>query len=86
MSDTKQQIEDMAMWLKLFEQEVFESLSQMDTRIKVRIYTDKFQLIPSVWRLRKPWTKEAAKHYGHTWAGTFSWLWWEVEFYGVVKS
>ena len=54
--------------------------------MKVRIYTDKFQLIPSVWRLRKPWTKEAAKHYGHTWAGTFSWLWWEIEFYGVVKS
>ena len=35
MSDTKQQIEDMSMWLKLFEQEVFESLSQMDTRIAV---------------------------------------------------
>ena len=35
MSDTKQQIEDMSMWLKIFEQKVFESISRLDTRIAV---------------------------------------------------
>jgi hypothetical protein len=49
--------------------------------MKIEIYLDDFQLMPSVWRC---WlTGEQARYFDHTWAIVVSWLWWELEIFGT---
>ena len=38
--------------------------------------------IPYVWKLYAGFVGEQAKYYGHTWAFTLSWLWFEI---GVTR-
>ena len=38
--------------------------------------------IPYIWKLFPGFSGEQAKYYGHTWAFTLSWLWFEI---GVTR-
>jgi hypothetical protein len=54
--------------------------------MKLGVYVDDFQLIPSIWRLKTPFSGNQARYFGHTWAICWSWLWWEIEVHGDPKN
>ena len=53
--------------------------------MKLRIYLNNFEILPAIWRFPYDgsWTDSQARFYGHTWAFTVAWLWWELECSGT---
>lgn len=54
--------------------------------MKGYIETSEFQLLPSIWKInRNDLNDYEHRYYGHTWAFSINWLWWELMFYGEYK-
>lgn len=54
--------------------------------MKFEITIEPFTIKPCFWKLRQPFTGDQAKYFGHTWAFSISWLWFELLVYGLPNN
>jgi hypothetical protein len=54
--------------------------------MRVELYLDDFRLVPHFWKQEGRFTGWEAEYYGHTWAFTINWLWFELMVYGTKDN
>lgn len=54
--------------------------------MEIEISIEAFTIKLSIWKLWPPFIGSRAEYFGHTWAFSISWLWFELLVYGLPKQ